>query len=127
MGFLTEDRQLFRDEWMARERLHPDNKSTKEGHEPGELSASERNKIKKTVPLYVGLAVGFCGSFTSFSSFMRDTFLALSNDLPAPVNHPSTGTISTSIEVSRNGGYSFIALLAIGGLRRRVTRHDRAQ
>ena len=68
MGFLTEDRQLFRDEWMARERLHPDNKSTKEGHEPGELSASERNKIKKTVPLYVGLAVGFCGSFTSFSS-----------------------------------------------------------
>ncbi|KAM0698546.1 hypothetical protein Q7P36_002013 [Cladosporium allicinum] len=113
MGFLTEDRQLFRDEWMARERLHPDNKSTKEGHEPGELSASERNKIKKTVPLYVGLAVGFCGSFTSFSSFMRDTFLALSNDLPAPVNHPSTGTISTSIEVSRNGGYSFIALLAV--------------
>jgi len=113
MGFLAEDRQLFRDEWMARQRLHPDRKSLKDGHEPGELSASERNKIKKTVPLYVGLAVGFCGSFTSFSSFMRDTFLALSNDLPAPVNHPSTGIVSTTAEISRNGGYSFIALLAV--------------
>jgi CrcB protein len=110
MGFLTEDRQLFRDEWTTRERLHPDQK---DGKGPGELSAAERTKIKKTVPLYVGLAVGFCGSFTSFSSFMRDVFLALSNSLPAPVNHPSTGTITTSAEVSRNGGYSFLALLAI--------------
>jgi CrcB protein len=110
MGFLTEDRQLFRDEWTTRERLHPDQK---DGKGPGELSAAERTKIKKTVPLYVGLAVGFCGSFTSFSSFMRDVFLALSNSLPAPVNHPSTGTVTTSAEVSRNGGYSFLALLAI--------------
>lgn len=114
MGFLTEDRQLFRDEWMARERLHPEkNKNPFVGPGPGELSAAERTKVKKTVPLYVGLAVGFCGSFTSFSSFMRDVFLALSNNLPAPVNHPSTGTVTTSSEVSRNGGYSFLALLAI--------------
>lgn len=114
MGFLTEDRQLFRDEWMARERLHPEkNKNAFDGQAPGELSAAERTKVKKTVPLYVGLAVGFCGSFTSFSSFMRDVFLALSNSLPAPVNHPSTGTITTSSELSRNGGYSFLALLAI--------------
>lgn len=112
MGFLAEDRQLFRDEWIARERSHPD-KHLKEGLEHEELSAAERTKIKKTVPLYTGLAVGFCGSFTSFSSFMRDVFLALSNDLPAPVNHPSTGTVLTTSEASRSGGYSFLALVAV--------------
>jgi CrcB protein len=112
MGFLSEDRQLFRDEWMARERLRPE-KRNPDSQGPSELSAAERSKIKKTVPLYVGLAVGFCGSFTSFSSFMRDVFLALSNDLPAPINHTSTGTVTTSSEISRSGGYSFLAILAI--------------
>lgn len=113
MGFLSEDRQLFRDEWMARERSNPEKRNSMKSQELGELTAAERTKIKKTVPLYVGLAVGFCGSFTSFSSFMRDVFLALSNNLPAPVNHPTTGTVTTSSEVSRNGGYSLLALLAI--------------
>lgn len=113
MGILSEDRQLFRDEWMPRERMTSEKRNSMKEQEPGELTAAERMKIKKTIPLYVGLAVGFCGSFTSFSSFMRDVFLALSNDLPVPVNHPSTGTITTSSEVPRDGGYSFLALLAI--------------
>lgn len=112
-GFLAEDRQLFRDEWMARERMDPEKKKEFDGQTTGELSAAERLKIKKTVPLYTGLAVGFCGSFTSFSSFVRDVFLALSNNLPSPVNHSSTGTVNTSSEISRNGGYSFLALLAV--------------
>jgi len=113
MGILAEDRQLFRDEWMPRERMTPEKRNSMKPQEAGELTAAERMKVKKTIPLYVGLAVGFCGSFTSFSSFMRDVFLALSNDLPAPANHPSTGTIATSSEVSRNGGYSLLALLAV--------------
>ncbi|KAM0700709.1 hypothetical protein Q7P35_012430 [Cladosporium inversicolor] len=113
MGLIAEDRQLFRDEWMPRERMHADKRNSMKEQELGGLTAAERMKVKKTIPLYIGLAVGFCGSFTSFSSFMRDVFLALSNDLPTPVNHPSTGTITTSSEVSRNGGYSFLALLAI--------------
>ncbi|KAK1828477.1 CrcB-like protein-domain-containing protein [Podospora conica] len=50
-------------------------------------------------PLYLGLTTGLCGSLTSFSSFARDLFLALSNDLP-----PST---------PRNGGYSLAAVLAV--------------
>lgn len=62
--------------------------------------------VKKSIPLYVGLATGFCGSFTSFSAFVRDAFLALSNHLPglssAPVVIPS-----------RNGGYGFEALMAV--------------
>ena len=55
--------------------------------------------LKKTIPLYIGLATGFCGSLTSFSAFMRDVFLALSNDL-APT-------------APRNVGYSLAAVLAV--------------
>ncbi|KAK3302307.1 CrcB-like protein-domain-containing protein [Chaetomium strumarium] len=55
--------------------------------------------VKKTIPLYIGLATGFCGSFTSFSAFIRDMFLALSNDLDNTA--------------ARNGGYSFLTLLAV--------------
>jgi fluoride ion exporter CrcB/FEX len=43
--------------------------------------------MKKTIPLYIGLATGFCGSFTSFSSFIRDVFLQLANQpLAIPLN-----------------------------------------
>ncbi|KAF4762424.1 hypothetical protein HAV15_008226 [Penicillium sp. str.  len=62
---------------------------------------------KKTIPLYIGLTTGFCGCFTSFSSFMRDVFLALANALPDP--SLPTG----SHYASRNGGYSFMALVAV--------------
>jgi fluoride ion exporter CrcB/FEX len=60
---------------------------------------------KKTIPLYIGLATGFCGSFTSFSTFIRDVFLAMSNDIVSP----GFGTTAES----RNGGYSFMAMLAV--------------
>lgn len=115
MGFISEDRQLFRDEWgngnESKERLSDE-------ESPPDLEATAKiahAKVKKTIPLYIGLATGFCGSFTSFSSFMRDTFLALANDLPTPVNHPYPGAdrISTTSTVSRNGGHSFMAILAI--------------
>ncbi|KAF2723624.1 hypothetical protein K431DRAFT_282721 [Polychaeton citri CBS 116435] len=99
MGFLTEDQRLFGNAWAV-------------GTDKGAAS-----KVKKTIPLYIGLATGFCGSFTSFSSFQRDIFLALSNNLPAPINHPYTGGTPTSSTISdtvtRNGGYSFEALLAV--------------
>uniref|UniRef100_L2G8F8 Chromosome condensation protein n=1 Tax=Colletotrichum fructicola (strain Nara gc5) TaxID=1213859 RepID=L2G8F8_COLFN len=58
----------------------------------------------RLIPLYIGLATGFCGSFTSFSSFIRDVFLAMSNDLPG------AGGVSP---VPRNGGYSFMAMMAV--------------
>ena len=41
--------------------------------------------------LYVGLSTGFCGSFTTFSSFMRDVFLALSNNMSSPPPSRSIG------------------------------------
>ncbi|KAM4055727.1 crcB-like protein, camphor resistance (CrcB) domain-containing protein [Hirsutella rhossiliensis] len=86
IGFLAEDRNLFRHEGAVDDR-------------------KAHLALKKTVPLYIGLATGFCGSFTSFSSFIRDAFLALSHDLVAP-GHASTAG-------SRGGGQSFMALLAV--------------
>ncbi|PYH41630.1 FluC/FEX family fluoride channel [Aspergillus saccharolyticus JOP 1030-1] len=81
MGFLLEDRFLF---------------ASQENHKA----------VKKTIPLYIGLTTGFCGSFTSFSSFIRDTFLALTNSLAVPED-------TTDAHQSRNGGYSFMATVAV--------------
>jgi fluoride exporter len=87
MGSLAEDRTLFQD------------------FLPADQEKEELSKVKKTILLYIGLATGFCGSFTSFSTFMRDSFLAMANDLPSPVELPRT--------IGRNGGYSFEDLLAV--------------
>lgn len=76
MGFLSEDKNLF---------------------------AENPAQSKKSIPLYIGLTTGFCGCCTSFSSFMRDVFLALANILPEP----------DAVSQSRNGGYSFMALIAV--------------
>ena len=99
MGFLAEDQALFSD-------AHASVTSTAEKRASGRsnlscsesLHKAERAKRKKTIPLYIGLATGFCGSFTSFSSFARDSFLAISNNLPTPINHPNAlvGTPSTN-------------------------------
>ncbi|KIX08211.1 uncharacterized protein Z518_02867 [Rhinocladiella mackenziei CBS 650.93] len=96
MGFLAEDRRLFRQEWGA-----PDPKAP----------ASNHAKVKKTIPLYIGLATGFCGSFTSFSSFIRDCFLALTNALESP--SPTRPYQVDPTIATRSGGFSFLALLAI--------------
>ncbi|KAI0191581.1 CrcB-like protein-domain-containing protein [Astrocystis sublimbata] len=120
IGFLTEDRALFRHEGggssssteTSTQQLAQLKKNDEEAGSPDQKDITEdiaaakkaHLAVKKTIPLYIGLATGFCGSFTSFSSFIRDIFLALSNDLPGP------GGIAA---VPRNGGYSFLALLAV--------------
>ncbi|KAK5118993.1 hypothetical protein LTR62_000204 [Meristemomyces frigidus] len=113
MGYLAEDEGLFREKNVDRSSTHESEKVEKDGPE---LGKAEQMKRKKAVPLYIGLATGFCGSLTSFSSFARDAFLALSNSLPSPLDHPadySASTLSTSTTVSRNGGYSFEAWAAV--------------
>ena len=127
MGFLGEDRMLFREEWgvstydqvveKAQQQAR-DEEGVLGSEETVDLEAAKKAHVamKKTIPLYIGLATGFCGCFTSFSSFIRDVYLALSNDLPSPLNHPedySPVRASTASTVSRNGGYSFMALLAV--------------
>lgn len=115
IGFLSEDRKLFRhelgvstiDQKLARAKKKDDEEGGL-GLEEEVVDLVEAKKahmaMKKTIPLYIGLATGFCGSFTSFSSFIRDGFLAMSNNMVVPgEGHPK----------SRNGGYSFMALLAV--------------
>lgn len=127
MGFLGEDRMLFKEEWgdatfdkvveKAREQAR-DEEGVLGSQDTIDLQAAKKAHVatKKTIPLYIGLATGFCGCFTSFSSFILDVYLALSNDLPTPLNHPqdySPVRASTTSTVPRNGGYSFMALLAV--------------
>lgn len=104
MGFLQEDRAIF-EPARGRVLLHalkdPEKLADSEGRHP--LPQKEDLKRKKTLPLYIGLSVGFCGSFTSFSSFIRDAFLALSNDLSGKnMGH-----------IPRSAGWSVCAILAV--------------
>lgn len=115
MGFLSEDRKLFRNERgiETKEKGKRDQREQAKRHRRSESANKQHAAVKQTVPLYIGLATGFCGSFTSFSSFMRDTFFALSNVLPVPIDHPSSAPLSSTISVQRNPGYSFLAVLAV--------------
>lgn len=136
MGFLAEDQALFR---LKEPPKSGQNGSAANGEDVRRLSSlykvghahledrTAHTKRKKTIPLYIGLATGFCGSFTSFSSFARDYFLALSNDLPTPLSHPVPDPSASLIQSTapRNRGYSFQAwlhvvvatlALSIGGL-----------
>ncbi|KAK4169428.1 CrcB-like protein-domain-containing protein [Cladorrhinum sp. PSN259] len=90
MGFLAEDRMLF----QRYERIAKDDLET--GATSEEQAKKAHLSLKKTIPLYIGLATGFCGSFTSFSAFMRDVFLALAGE-----------------GYTRNGGYSFLSFLGV--------------
>ena len=104
LGFLAEDRQFFSSWIPSPTRLD------------GQCSNTPKQHVafnKKTIPLYIGLSTGFCGSLTSFSSFIRDAFLALANALPVPVSHTAPAPIDLSSTIHRNGGYSFLALLAV--------------
>lgn len=112
MGFLSEDQGLFMPK--SHEQFLTEKRQSQGG--AASIDKAALAKHKKTIPLYIGLATGFCGSFTSFSSFARDFFLALSNNLPAPIYHTFSspaGVVTPSSTVSRNGGYSFEALLAV--------------
>ncbi|UKZ91469.1 uncharacterized protein TrAFT101_006447 [Trichoderma asperellum] len=113
MGFLAEDRMLFRHEWgtptydeqlaQARRAEVDEESGSSSSMTVIDLIAAKKAHLstKKTIPLYIGLTTGFCGSFTSFSTFIRDVLLALSNN---EFELPTT---------DRSGGYSFLAMLAV--------------
>lgn len=71
----------------------------------------------KTVPLYIGLSTGLCSCLTSFSSFIRDAFFAISNDMPTPVGSISEVSLFQTVAQAgtkfANGGYSFMAAAAV--------------
>ncbi|KAI4127768.1 MAG: hypothetical protein LQ338_003042 [Usnochroma carphineum] len=115
IGFLVQDRKLFSSQPSSSTafRLPPLTQQHPEDEEQKGKRVSPPSPNKKAIPLYIGLATGFCGSLTSFSSFIRDAFLALANALPVPISHTSTSPVDPVSNVHRNGGYSFMALLAV--------------
>ncbi|KAL9086504.1 MAG: hypothetical protein Q9165_007120 [Trypethelium subeluteriae] len=115
LGFLAEDRMLFAEEWGLSRKGYMNVTNPKKEEYDLEEAKKAHTAVKKQLPLYIGLSTGFCGSFTSFSSFMRDAFLALSNNLAAPLYHPTApGDVpKTSSTIHRNGGFSFEASLAV--------------
>ncbi|KAB8360806.1 hypothetical protein FH972_024540 [Carpinus fangiana] len=87
MGFLVEDHTLFREEWgtpntalmalSGKVKADDDDEGTLTSEDGRKEALAKHGKVKKTIPLYIGLTTGFCGSFTSFSTFMRDACRAL--------------------------------------------------
>lgn len=128
MGFLSEDRRLFHEHRQGWNDIARQSQKTEDSEGSQETVGGAENQVvasqdedpeklraellkshiamKKTIPLYIGLTTGFCGSFTSFSSFIRDVFFELAN-LPPAVTIPDAAT------TSRNGGYSLMALLSV--------------
>jgi CrcB protein len=115
VGYLIEDRVLFGKERGSSQDSTERGLEEENGSRDTDAAKQAHFAAKKTIPLFIGLTTGFCGCFTSFSSFIRDAFLALSNDLLIPVSYSSdpSRAISTVPAVSRNGGYSFMALVAV--------------
>lgn len=109
MGFLSEDQELFCHEEVKVWAIEP------EGWDDARRAAHVKAH-KKTVPLYIGLTTGFCGSLTSFSTFIRDVFFALANILPMPFGHYSDVSLFASAPMEAtapNGGFSFMAIVAV--------------
>ncbi|KAL8371314.1 hypothetical protein RB595_001241 [Gaeumannomyces hyphopodioides] len=74
--------------------------------DPESIPRQPTTPAPKKTPLHVGLTTGFCGSFTSFSSFARDAFLALVDGL-------ATGLPGNNSNAGASGGRSLMALLAV--------------
>lgn len=125
LGFLSEGAELFRHPKAARSLSRTPGRAAKE--DTGERSASDTERTDGgarekeedhdagpalPVPLHIGLATGFCGSFTTYSAFMRDSFEALSGMLGTTTG-PSPGQDFKSV-----AAVIMITLtMSIGGLR----------
>ncbi|KAF1815541.1 hypothetical protein P152DRAFT_464368 [Eremomyces bilateralis CBS 781.70] len=115
MGYLQEDPALFQKHHAT---SHPSSATNADPSHPKPLSTNTPNPRthlthKKTIPLYIGLTVGFCGTLTSFSAFILDTFLALSNDLPLPISPPTTPPFPPSPSLPRYPAYSLLSTLSL--------------
>ncbi|KAL1961729.1 hypothetical protein VTN77DRAFT_1129 [Rasamsonia byssochlamydoides] len=110
MGFLSEDRKLFRSDSVQSSMTdsETENDDVWKAHAPAH---------KKTIPLYIGMTTGFCGCLTSFSTFMRDASLAISNDLPSPLAPYAHLSLFQSAQRATtkapDGGFSVMAVLAV--------------
>jgi fluoride exporter len=112
VGFLTEDRQIFRQEWGSQSEAWSfhELKFDEKDKEKIKNAHTAHGKVKKTIPLFIGNTVGFCGSLTSFSTLNRDVFLAAIDKLSGiGAGTNPTGTSN----LHRNGGYGFEAAMGV--------------
>ncbi|KAH8901893.1 hypothetical protein BR93DRAFT_858832, partial [Coniochaeta sp. PMI_546] len=103
LGFLSEGAELFHHPRAARSlsREAPNAKNDSDRRSPSDTEDSVGGTQEKEVPvaagtplpvpLYIGLATGFCGSLTSYSAFMRDSFETLAGMLGSATPRPSPG------------------------------------
>jgi fluoride ion exporter CrcB/FEX len=126
LGFLAEGAELFRHPRPALSlirRRTPIDKSDTDESSPSDLERVDAGGREKEgrhvaesslpVPLHIGLATGFCGSFTTYSAFMRDSFEALTGMTGATKSTPSPGQDFLCV-----AAVIIITLsLAIGGLK----------
>lgn len=120
MGFLSEDRLLFRRHWYSA--VQKVNKSRRQADQSPPLSntnsnASESEEVGQAyraaragIHGFIGLAVGFCGTFTSFADIMRDALLAISNNLDTA---SVSDRVTTTATRSRPAGDSIMAVIAV--------------
>ncbi|KAF5548691.1 Camphor resistance [Fusarium mexicanum] len=116
LGFLSEGAALFRHPSLKRSIARPSSPHQQPRPETSPVETEEsidaqRQKDQEEqpplpVPLHIGLAVGFCRSLTTFSGFMKDCFLALSNSLG------DEGGAMSSLP-GRGSGQDVMALLAV--------------
>lgn len=126
LGVLSEGAELFRHPKAARSLLRMPARITKEDTAERSPSDTERSdgggrekeggraaeSSPSPVPLHIGLATGFCGSFTTYSAFMRDSFEAIAGMLGTS-SGPSPGQDFMSV-----AAVIIITLsMSIGGLK----------
>lgn len=109
LGFLAEDYALFSSDAGQ---LIMDSPS----YARSAKRKAAATKHKKTIPLYLGLTTGYCGCLTSFSTFIRDICLAITNDLPsAYTQFPGWSLYNTPSASNQapNSGYLVMTVIAI--------------
>lgn len=127
LGFLSEGAELFRHPKavlsLSRRRTTPTVESDSDGNSPsgtempdtgGRAKEGRHADVEPSlpVPLHIGLATGFCGSFTSYSAFMRDCFEALAGMSSITGQPPSPGQnfLSVAAVIITTIGLSVVGL-----------------
>lgn len=114
LSFLSEGAQLFGHPPAKRSIVRPGPSSpgtrTRESSNDTSDTSTEEPPQPLPVPLHIGLATGFCGSLTTFSGFIEECFLALSNSAEVPIYHP--GAVTSKI-APRGPGLDFMAIAAV--------------